>query len=373
MSFNHVFPLNEIYNTGASTVIVNANYNLKIGYTGASSNATSGALIVGGGTYLGGNLHVEGTISTSQGFIYGPTGPTGIQGIMGPTGLTGPAGYIGSDGATGAQGPTGSSFTISNGAINRILVSNTGATGAIGYSGLTYDGTNLTLGGDIYIGTPAGNEGGELRLAFAQTNTGLTGTGVAIDIYQNRLRIFETGGSVRGAYIDISQLATGVGTNLFGVPAWISVGTIQSVGWGATTTAPTIGTTSRNNISYRRIGEKEWEVSMVYQLTSGGSNGSGDYLFTLPNSLQFDTTVAIQTTYTSNVGANTWALAGYIIPTASGLINNGLVGGQVYPIVYSSTQFRVLTTSYGTAVQCWGSGFYGLGGVIEMSFKFTST
>jgi hypothetical protein len=276
-------------------------------------------------------------------------------------------------GAQGPTGPTGTSFTVTNGAANRILVSNSAGTGAIGYSGLTYDGTNITLGGDIFIGTGVGNEGGELRLAFAQTNTGLTGAGVAIDIFQNRLRIFETGGSVRGGYFDISQLATGVGTNLFGVPAWISAGTIQSVGWNATITAPTIGTSTRNNMSYRRLGEKEWEVSKVYEFGSGGSAGTGDYLFTLPNSLQFDLTVPIQTAYADNVGSNTWVLARYILPTASGLINNGTVGGQVYPLIYNSTQFRILTTTYGNAIQCWSAGYYGLSGTIEMTFKFTST
>jgi hypothetical protein len=126
-------------------------------------------------------------------------------------------------------------------------------------------------------------------------------------------------------------------------------------------------------VSYRRLGIKEWEVSITFQYTSGGNAGTGDYLFTLPNSLQFDTTVPIQPVYTANVGANSWALAGYIIPTASGMINNGSVGGQIYPIVYDATRYRILTTTYGNAIQCWASGYYGFGGFMEMTFKFTST
>ena len=59
----------------------------------------------------------------------------------------------------------------------------------------------------------SGDEGGQIDLALASTNTTLTG-GVSIDVYQNKLRIFETGGSVRGAYIDLSTAATGVGTDL---------------------------------------------------------------------------------------------------------------------------------------------------------------
>jgi hypothetical protein len=66
----------------------------------------------------------------------------------------------------------------------------------------------------------------------------------------------------------------------------------------------------------------------------------------------------------------------YIIPSGSGLINNGTLGGQVYPLVYDATKFRILTTSWNSAIQCWGSGYYSLGGddpQIQLTFRFTST
>lgn len=59
----------------------------------------------------------------------------------------------------------------------------------------------------------AGDEGGEIQLAIPQTNTSIASS-VAIDIYQNKLRIYETGGSNRGAYIDITAASNGVGSNL---------------------------------------------------------------------------------------------------------------------------------------------------------------
>lgn len=65
---------------------------------------------------------------------------------------------------------------------------------------------------DINTG-PGGDEGGEIHLAAPTTGTTLSGN-VNIDVYQNRLRIFESGGSNRGAYIDISAASTGVGSNL---------------------------------------------------------------------------------------------------------------------------------------------------------------
>lgn len=65
---------------------------------------------------------------------------------------------------------------------------------------------------DINTG-PGGDEGGEIHLARPSTNTTISGV-VNIDVYQNRVRIFESGGSNRGAYIDLSAASAGVGSNL---------------------------------------------------------------------------------------------------------------------------------------------------------------
>ncbi len=61
-----------------------------------------------------------------------------------------------------------------------------------------------------------GDEGGEILLGKAITNTTLTGSGVTIDVYQNKIRFFEQGGTARGAYLDISTLGAAASTNLLG-------------------------------------------------------------------------------------------------------------------------------------------------------------
>ena len=82
-------------------------------------------------------------------------------------------------------------------------------------SGLTYDKSTGTLNAQYIVSTNSqGDEGGEILLAKAVTNTTLNGTGVTIDVYQNKLRFFEQGGSARGAYIDLTAASAGVGTNL---------------------------------------------------------------------------------------------------------------------------------------------------------------
>jgi hypothetical protein len=91
---------------------------------------------------------------------------------------------------------------------------------------LTYDGVTLKML------SQAGDEGGEIFLNKPVTNTSIN-TGVTIDLYQNRLRIFESGGSARGAYIDLTTQTAGVATNL-SPNAWLYVtrNTSQTIGSG---------------------------------------------------------------------------------------------------------------------------------------------
>ena len=60
----------------------------------------------------------------------------------------------------------------------------------------------------------SGDEGGEILLAKSQTNNSLTGSGITIDSYQNKLRFFEQGGGARGGFLDITSLAGGASTDL---------------------------------------------------------------------------------------------------------------------------------------------------------------
>jgi hypothetical protein len=155
--------------------------------------------------------------------------------------------------------------------------------------------------------------------------------------------------------------------------SWVSAGTVSNVGWSATTTSPTMGTVVRSAVYYKSIGNKEWEVQMVFEQSGGGSTGTGDYIFTLPNNLSFNTTLPTQQLYTAGVDVNSWSNGQDIIP-ASGLITNLTEGAQVYPVPWTARTFRVFTTTYLTTnLRFWGGGFYGTGGIINMKFSFTST
>ena len=250
----------------------------------------------------------------------------------------------------------------------------------------TFTGTNVfsgstTLRGAVAIGASSGDEGGEINLAYAQT-TSLTGSALNFDVYQDRLRIFEGGGNNRGAYLNVasqsnsvsSEILTTSSTKILATPAWTSAGAITLT---ATTTNPTKGVTAQDNISYRQLGAKEWEIVMTYNQSAntGYVQGSGDYLITLPNGLSFDTTLPSQPIWTGNIGANSYAHFPNIIPNAGGFITNLSVAGQIWPMVYSATKFRILSYTIGSGTLCWGSGFYSTIDIpkIQLSFRFTST
>lgn len=178
--------------------------------TGDVNNAENSRLYIWNGTSytytsdLSGAQGIQGTAGAAG--ATGPTGPQGTAGTAGPTGPTGPAGTAGATGATGATGPVA-------GSANQIVYKD-GTNTATGSANLTFDGTNLSVNGVLKSTVSAGDEGGEIFLAKPQTNSTIGGTGVTVDIYQNKLRIFEQGGTNRGAYLDLTAQAAGVGTAL---------------------------------------------------------------------------------------------------------------------------------------------------------------
>ena len=95
---------------------------------------------------------------------------------------------------------------------NRVITSDGTTNAAVAESNLTFDGTNLNS--PYFQSTNSvGAEGGQINLALAQT-TGLTSSYVNIDIYADKLRIFEDGGNNRGVYIDLSKAPNTVGGEL---------------------------------------------------------------------------------------------------------------------------------------------------------------
>ncbi len=140
---------------------------------------------------------------------------------------------------------------------------------------------------------------------------------------------------------------------------------------GATTTAPVKGTTSIDYVRYRNVGGKEYEVEYNLVRTGGGTDGSGDYLITLPGSLQFDFTASGQTAYTGAAGYN--AIVSKLLNANGDLYNTGAHNSATV-IPYDATRFRVHTNNWGTVGWTfWNTSYYQLGFAssgFKMTFKF---
>jgi len=105
-------------------------------------------------------------------------------------------------------------FVFANGAYNTANAAFIKANNAFANTTGTFNGT-LSVSETFKSLQSIGDEGGQIDLATAATNQSLVGGTVSIDIFQNKFRIFESGGTNRGVYIDIANSAsTGVGTNL---------------------------------------------------------------------------------------------------------------------------------------------------------------
>lgn len=114
------------------------------------------------------------------------------------------------------------------------------------------DAIGTVSGLDLVSTASSGNEGGEIRLATAATGSTLTPGTITIDIYQNKLRFFETGGTNRGAYIDLTSASTGVGSNLLS-GGGASGTTTGSLTFGSLGLAATSGSSPWNGSSSATI------------------------------------------------------------------------------------------------------------------------
>lgn len=150
-------------------------------------------------------------------------------------------------------------------------------------SGLQYDGTSLKVNGNLESVYNNGSEGGEIFLSKPATGTSIAGTGVTLDIFENKLRIFENGGNNRGAYIDITAAANGVASNLLtggggGSGTVTSVGSGNGLTGGPITGSGTLSVLANNGITANATGVF---VDQAYNYTwSGTQTFSANISFT---------------------------------------------------------------------------------------------
>lgn len=141
-------------------------------------------------------------------------------------------------------------------------------------SSQTLDNASFTgaifAGGELTLGAIGGDEGAQINLGKPVTNTTLAGN-VAIDIYQNKLRIFEGGGDARGVYVDLTAASAGVGTNLIGG----GTGTITSVAGitsGAVSNAQLVAAT----VTSQTLTNATFSANVTADRFISNNNGNGE-------------------------------------------------------------------------------------------------
>ena len=202
--------------TNVESAITTANTNMK-GYTDAANTIQSSQITTVSSSVTGANAAITTANTNMKGYVDGQISTTTSAITTANTNLKG---YV------------DAGNTIQSGQITTVSSSVTGANAAIvtantnlkGYVD-SIDSTKANLSGAVFTGNinvtelfvtaRSGDEGGQINLANAVTNTTLVGN-VTIDVYQNKLRIWEGGGTNRGGYFDISGLSASVGTNLAG-------------------------------------------------------------------------------------------------------------------------------------------------------------
>jgi hypothetical protein len=176
---------------------------------------------------------------------------------------------------------------------------NISATGNITAGNFVGNGASVTLvassskyifdnGGTLTLpAPPTGNEGSEIDFTKAGNST-LSGNVVVIDQYVDRFRFFEAGGNARGAYIDLTQAAAGVGTLLNNrVSGLVNAGTFVTMD----NLKATVTTSGNRGLSLAAVsGSFTALIGATYAVSGGtggsSTNGSGT-INTTPSTSQF--------------------------------------------------------------------------------------
>ncbi len=131
---------------------------------------------------------------------------------------------------------------------------------------------------------------------------------------------------------------------------------------GAVTTAPTKGTVVTDRIISTRSGNR-LIADYQYEQSAGGTAGSGDYLYSLPSGLSFDSSVIPYT------GAGSALIGASKAFVGSGRISDDVTVMQnAQLIAYSTTSFRVISNYTSGSQNFIGSGVTALTGARSLGF-----
>jgi hypothetical protein len=240
-------PVLYVNNTSGNTYDAVFGFQNKTGYT-------DGRITLLKNTDLSGSLRITGGVTGS--FRGDGSGLTGLTTTL-PSGVTSGSQQIVDLGFsttssvnqkldTSSFNTFSSSVNTTTASLNTFSASVNGKTGSFATTGSNvFSGNQIVTGSFdvtsfLNIGTGNGDEGGEMMLVKPITNTNISGSGVIIDAYRDRIRIFEQGGATRGAFLDITKQSNAVSSQIVTSPNLFSIQTITSASYASLT--PVSGT-----------------------------------------------------------------------------------------------------------------------------------
>ncbi len=264
----------------------------------AASTISATGNITGGNIRTGGLISAAGTVTGST-FIGNGSGLSALAGAN-VTGTVANATYATSAGSATTAGTvtTAAQDNITSvGTLTSLSVSGNVQGGNLRTAGLI-SATGTVYGVELTSTQSSGSEGGQINLAQPASGSTLGG-GITIDAYNNLLRIFEQGGTARGAYIDLTSCNAAVGTNLLaggggGTPGGSNTyvqfndggtfGGNSQFTYDKVTNSLTVGnvfTTSNGAGTNLRVGDDAWigdvNQTNTIQIT-GQQNGTDGYI-----------------------------------------------------------------------------------------------
>jgi hypothetical protein len=239
------------------------------------------------------------------------------------------------------------------------IVSDSTKVPALKSAGFYYRGGSsvASKGGPVLIGSNV------QYITFGQDNT-FSGTSVDPLLEMNGNNLGASGDVVTvDATVPISGWSSGGGTSpVLSLSDWKS----YTMAITATTTNPTLGTTTLNQAMYRRVGDS---AQITYILKgSGGTNGAGTFLFSLPPGLTADTS-KINTSTSDAVYS-----VGNAVETSAGFGSTNWRIGSVGLYDTSHVAIYLITSNTAAAMNAFNTTnytFFSDGTSYEISFTAT--
>ena len=147
--------------------------------------------------------------------------------------------------------------------------------------------------------------------------------------------------------------------------AWTKIGNSGSilasntVTISATGAAPTTGTrTIDKTVAVDNGATRRITLQLGYV---GSAGGSGDYLFSLPTGITFNTNAGYNPIFTGTLYSPSFSAMAPSIIAISGVITvSGAWNQYMFVVPYSSTQYRIVI-GYGGTIAFWSSGWFWAG------------